>query len=95
MKTKLSNTKEAEEENAKNIISRAFSRAANREVVGGIDLEPGKELISSEKIAELGITKKKLLDSLLLDPQVKAADCVNGVFIARTTRGAAKGLTHF
>ena len=53
-------------------------------------LEPGKELMSSEKIAELGITKKSLLDSLNLDPQVKAADCVEGEFIVKTIRGEIK-----
>jgi hypothetical protein len=90
MKTKLSNTKQAEEENTRKIISRAFSRASNREVESGIELEPGKELMSSEKIAELGITKKNLLDSLNLDPQVKAADCVEGEFIVKTTRGEIK-----
>lgn len=90
MKTKLSNTKQAEDENAKNIISRAFSRAANREVESGIELEHSQELMSSEKIAELGITKKKLLDSLLLDPQVKSVDCVEGEFIVTTYYGEIK-----
>jgi hypothetical protein len=87
MKTKLSNTKQAEEENRRKIISRAFSRASNMEIESGIDLEPGKELMSSEKITELGITKKNLLDSLNMDPQVEAADCVNGEFIVKTIYG--------
>ncbi|MBF0557055.1 MAG: hypothetical protein HQK96_21275, partial [Nitrospirae bacterium] len=60
MKLGLSNSKQAEDKNAMNIITKAFSRAAKREVESGIDLEPGKELMSSETIAELGITKEKL-----------------------------------
>jgi len=31
-----------------------------------------------------------LTESLLLDPQIKAADCVNGEFIVKTTCGEIK-----
>jgi hypothetical protein len=87
---KLSNSKPPDKENARKIISRAFSRAANSKVENGIELEPGQELMSSEKIAELGITKKNLLDSLLMDPQVESVDCVEGEFILATYYGEIK-----
>lgn len=90
MKLGLINSKQAEDENAKNIITKAFSRAAKREVKSGIDLEPGRELMSSEMIVELGITKKDLTMSLLFDPQVKAVDCTDGEFIVTTIFGEIK-----
>jgi hypothetical protein len=90
MKTKLSNSQATDKETARKILSRAFSRASNSKVESGIELEHSQELMSSEKIAELGITKKKLLDSLLLDPQVKSVDCVEGEFIVTTYYGEIK-----
>ena len=90
IKTKLSNTKQAEDENARNIISRAISRAANRDIESVMDIDPCKGLVSSEKMGELGVTKEKLTESLLLDPQVKAVDCINGEFIVKTIRGEIK-----
>ena len=90
MKTKLSNSQPTDKETARKIISRAFSRASNSKVESGIELEHSQELMSSEKITELGITKKKLLDSLLLDPQVKSVDCVDGEFIVTTYYGEIK-----
>ena len=90
MKTKLSNSQPTDKETARKIISRAFSRASNSKVESGIELDHSQELMSSEKIAELGITKKNLLDSLLLDPQVKSVDCVDGEFIVTTYYGEIK-----
>lgn len=76
-----------DKDNARNIIARAFSRAANREVKTGIDLAPGTELMPSEMIAKLGITKEKLIESFCMDPQVKSVGCVNGEFIVNTAGG--------
>jgi hypothetical protein len=81
LKTILSDEHPNDKENARNIISRSLSRAANREVKTELNLAPGTELMSSEMIAKLGITKEKLIESLDMDPQVKSVDCVNGEFI--------------
>jgi len=79
--------RQAQEETARQVIIRAVSRASNQEVEGGIDLEPRKDLMSSEKIVEIGITREKLLDSLRQDAMVISADCVDGGILLNTMYG--------
>jgi hypothetical protein len=78
---------QADKKTAGKIIAGALSRAANKEVEIVVDLDPGKELMSSEKIGELGISREKLIESLLRDPQVMSADCVEGEFRVSTICG--------
>ena len=79
--------RQAQEETARQVIIRAVSRASNQEVEGGIDLEPRKDLMSSEQIVEIGITREKLLDSLRQDAMVISADCVDGGILLNTMCG--------
>ncbi len=79
--------RQADKEKVRKIIADAFGRVTNCDVESGINLEPGSELMPSEKIVELEITEEKLLDSLRQDSQVISADCYGGEIFLNTAYG--------
>jgi len=72
---------------ARKIIVEALSRAANQDIEDVFDIDPGKGLMSSEQLVELGLNRDKLIECLLQDQQVISADCVEGEFLVGTTDG--------
>jgi hypothetical protein len=78
---------QADKETATKIIVGALSRASKKDVEGVFDVDPGKGLMSSERLVELGISSENLSDSLLLDHRVLSANCIEGEWVVSTTIG--------